>query len=359
MQCVERDLVTLDGDVRSVLHELQDLDIIGSDENGNFVTKGKNTTAITLRQLLTHTSGFAYEFNNPLLQQWRKQQPENEHRSSTTIPSRFITLIKWLMTLTIPLTGTDWSYGPSIDWVGVLIERITQLNLQDYMKQYIWEPLGITDMTFFLSTRLDLRSRLAYMSFRSQDTVDSDITTARINPVKLAESQPALEPDLEDAEGGSSIYTSPVEYFKVVRALLFAISDSASDAISIPPAQLLRRSTANAMFAPQLAPASRSRFQEFSEHPHFNLMMGGLPIGTSVDHGLAGLIIAEDLPGWRHRGTMSWSGTPNLFWWIDRDAGLCGLYASQLLPIGDAKSIEMAQFFEKEIYALHAAASKI
>jgi CubicO group peptidase (beta-lactamase class C family) len=90
LQCVERGEITLDEDVRPVLHELQDLPIIERGEKGNAVIKCRNTTPITLRHLLTHTSGFAYDFSEPLLQQWLRQQPENERRPSTSVRNRYL-----------------------------------------------------------------------------------------------------------------------------------------------------------------------------------------------------------------------------------------------------------------------------
>ena len=41
------------------------------------------------RHLLTHTSGFAYEFNEPLLQEWRRQQPDDQRGSRATLLGRF------------------------------------------------------------------------------------------------------------------------------------------------------------------------------------------------------------------------------------------------------------------------------
>lgn len=49
---------------------------------------------------------------------------------------------------------------------------------------------------------------------------------------------------------------------------------------------------------------------------------------------------------------MGWNGYANEFYvqWIDRDAGLCGIYASQILPPEDAKSVKMSVLFEKTMY---------
>ena len=85
--------------------------------------------------------------------------------------------------------------------------------------------------------------------------------------------------------------------------------------------------------------------------PEFNQMVGNLPQDVSKDWGLGGMLIEGDFPGWRSKGTMSWGGMPNLIWFIDPKVGICGLYASQILPPGDLKSVEMSTMFEKEMYA--------
>lgn len=50
-------------------------------------------------------------------------------------------------------------------------------------------------------------------------------------------------------------------------------------------------------------------------------------------------------------GTMVWGGYPNLIWWVDRKAGLCGIYAGQVIPPGDAKVCDLQRKFEAGMYA--------
>lgn len=69
-------------------------------------------------------------------------------------------------------------------------------------------------MNFFPSQRLDLHARMAYMSFRNpnRDGGPNSPPTAF-----YAMEQPALKPGMEAALGGGRIYTSPVQYIKVLR----------------------------------------------------------------------------------------------------------------------------------------------
>ncbi|KAK5634653.1 hypothetical protein RRF57_010366 [Xylaria bambusicola] len=356
LQCVERGWISLDDDVRDVLHELRDINIIKRKSVAQDFLTTKNIRPITLRHaspdysgcfdkhLLTHTSGFSYEFNEPILQEWRRQQPEDQRGSWATLRGRFQHPLLYE-------PGTSWSYGPSTDWAGLLVERLSGMSLQDYtfkVARNIWEPLGIKSMTFFLSTRPDMKSRAASMCWREPESFAS----GEFSPVVHAERQPTLEPDLDDCLGGGGIYATPSEYIKVLRALLGdASAGNISDAAPPPLARLLRRSTAEAMFEPQLNEAGRKALQAVSEIPRLNLMMGGMPMATKKDWGLGGMLVMEDLPDWRQKGVMTWGGTPNLTWWIDRKAELCGLYAGQLMPLGDKRSVELTQLFEREMYA--------
>ena len=73
--------------------------------------------------------------------------------------------------------------------------------------------------------------------------------------------------------------------------------------------------------------------------------------GTKVTWGLGGLLFLEDYFTGRKRGTLTWSGMANLQWTIDREAGICALYAGNMLPFGDFASGDMQIKFEKEMYA--------
>ncbi|KAI1753210.1 hypothetical protein F4782DRAFT_497140 [Xylaria castorea] len=69
--------------------------------------------------------------------------------------------------------------------------------------------------------------------------------------------------------------------------------------------------------------------------------MNDMPITTQKDWELGVLLVMDNLPSWRRRGTITWGGNPNLTWCIDGEAGLCGLYANQLWPLGDENTVEI------------------
>lgn len=104
---------------------------------------------ITVRQLLTHTSGLSYDLQGDRevtsgLQQTNLSLRENFSLHAARIPLLFE-------------PGTGWSYGVNIDVLGAVIEALHGGSLDDAFQQYIAKPLAMKDTGFAVSDR----SRLA------------------------------------------------------------------------------------------------------------------------------------------------------------------------------------------------------
>lgn len=82
LQCVEKGLLSLDEDISTVLSEWKTPNVLtGFDEGGQPILKHA-TKKLTLRHLLTHSSGMAYSFSSPALIKWRKSRGEDPHKVS-------------------------------------------------------------------------------------------------------------------------------------------------------------------------------------------------------------------------------------------------------------------------------------
>ena len=75
-----------------------------------------------------------------------------------------------------PTTG--WAYGPGTDWLGKLIERVTEETLEPYMAENIWGLLHMTDMTCCPKEREDMKHRIAALSELDSDRSNKAVYTS-------------------------------------------------------------------------------------------------------------------------------------------------------------------------------------
>lgn len=316
MQLVEGGRLSLDDDVDAVLPELGNLQIITKVNPVMEFQTPKNK--ITYRQLLTHTSGLGYDFMHPFLAAWRKENPID----GDSVPGLF----------SFPLLfepGTAWWYGCGLDWAGLAVERITGMNLSDFMTKHIFEPVGVSrdGITFF-----PLKVPGAQIATIAKRTEDGSV---------VAGTNPLQSPAVEHCYGGQGAYIRGGEFLKVLRSLL------ADDE------RLLRRATVAEMVRPQLGAGQKGSLNGlvFSVPILQRAFARGMDEGK-VDQSLCGVVDVDGQPGWRGRGAVMWGGSPNLFWFLDRERGLCGFFGAQLEPTGDPAYVAVNMEFEKAMYEL-------
>jgi len=228
LQCVERGQISLDEDVSTVLPELQNPQVI-SKFNSEDATMSFElvpaTTKITLRHLLTHTSGISYDAMSPLLTAWRKSRGEGLLTMSGRVKEAY----------SLPLLfnpGESWAYGGGVDWAGVLVERLNgNIKLGEYMDRHLFKPLGMNGSTFHLASEPDIRKRLIEMSLRQAD--------GSLQPTRC----PYPE-DAADDSGGMGMVTSVPDFTSVLKDL---IRDQPS---------ILKKETVDLIFTPQFPAGS-------------------------------------------------------------------------------------------------------
>ena len=141
--------------------------------------------------------------------------------------------------------------------------------------------------------------------------------------------------------GGGGVWSSAESYLPLLQSLC------ANDG------RVLNRESVEEMFRPQLSAASKAALNQTLKSHSIGARFYANSFSVDkqdFDHGLGGAIGRKDEVGSRTAGTMSWGGLPNLIWWIDRKAGLCGACFTQLLPMGDAQCITLMRLFEKATY---------
>jgi CubicO group peptidase (beta-lactamase class C family) len=177
-------------------------------------------------------------------------------------------------------------------------------RLEDYMSKNIWVPLGITAATFRLDDRPDVNSNLVDLLARNQSG-------------GLEATDFFLKPNtFKYDSGGAGLYIKPSDYAKLLTSLL------RNDEV------VLKKETVDLMFTPQLAnPKWLRAGLKATPYPIHYTVLHAIPQESEWNWGLGGILIMEDVPGKRKKGTLAWSGLPNLFW-VSTDAKSFCVYSS-------------------------------
>ena len=113
---------------------------------------------ITVRDLLTHTSGLANPYNGVLIGLYDKMVV-GERKATDTMADAAARLAK------LPLSfepGTAWAYGPSTDILGLLVERISGRTLEQFFDERIFKPLAMPDTHFYPPSEKESRFAPTY-----------------------------------------------------------------------------------------------------------------------------------------------------------------------------------------------------
>ncbi|PPJ53739.1 hypothetical protein CBER1_00772 [Cercospora berteroae] len=317
MQAVEQGILNLDdsAQVYKLCPELEKVQVLR--EDGTLEPKKSD---ITLRNLLSHTSGFAYEFFNPKLRDYgRPTGFDVFHADIRDI-------------LKMPLVhhpGENWEYGIGIDWAGIVLERASGVKLNDWIQKNIMQPLNLDAINMFPTA--DMKKNLAYMHQRWPGSSGSEERDHIYREPIIAETDEQKKNVFHS--GGAGAFAKPVQYVQVLSVLL---NDGKSP---ITGAQILKKETVDEMFKNQI-----ERFPDFARQgipaakpeqtnpaPELYPQEGNPPQGW----GLSFMLTQEPGATGRGRNTAWWAGIANLFWWADREKGVAGMIASQVMPFGD------------------------
>jgi CubicO group peptidase (beta-lactamase class C family) len=227
----------------------------------------------------------------------------------------------------------------NIDFAGFCVERVTGLSLNQYFQENIFQPLGLENISMFPNK--EMKERLAYMNARALD--------GQLSPRDHLLHRPLVVENQDDINscvnsGGAGCFAKPREYCQILAALL---NDGKSP---ITGAQILQKATVDAMTKNQIA-----QFPNFGKQgipPAKQDLTNAIPDlypGKSQGWGLTFMI--SDGPTGRSDGTIHWAGLPNLFWWCDREKGVAGIIASQILPFADAQVLGLWVKFESGVYS--------
>jgi len=134
---------TLDDNVSKYIPEFKDTKVY--QKNGNSFELVPQDTQMTIRHLLTHTSGLSYG--------WSKSYVDSLYNAKGANGWKGILGDKVKTLASLPLNfqpGTQYRYGLSIDVAGYLVEVLSGMSLDNYFKTRIFNPLKMDDTGFYV-----------------------------------------------------------------------------------------------------------------------------------------------------------------------------------------------------------------
>jgi CubicO group peptidase (beta-lactamase class C family) len=313
MQLVEKGRVSLEDPAEEYLPELKGLQVLESfDPATGAYTLRPPARPPTVKHFLTHTSGLAYPFTSAI---WRDIKP----RAGDTFPFGGPLLFD---------PGQRWHYSTSTDVCGRLVEAISGQRLEDYFRQNIFAPLKMDDTSYNVPEAKG--PRLVAQQQRGGERMDGAIELQK-QPLGLTIASPI---------GGGGLASTAEDYGRFVRMLLNGGTLDGARVLSPETVALMGQNHIGAVSVPALKSA-------LPRSADFTFIADGRD-----KWGLGFLITADQVPGKRSPGSLSWGGINNTFFWIDPTRGIAGVIMMQYLPFADAKALATYDAFERAAYRL-------
>jgi len=254
---------------------------------------------VTIWHLLTHTSGLGYGLDqSDLLNRMYHERlwPFFAHQSDATLEEMVREVTR------LPLAhqpGSAWRYSVATDVLGYLVQVISGMPFDDFLKQRIFEPLGMADTGFYVPGTKIVRLAANYGPGENGGLglVDAPATSQYARPTRAP-------------LGGVGLVSTAADYMRFAQMLL---NKGELDGV-----RLLGRKTVELMTTSHYQPLGDLLFED---HSGFGL----------------GVMVLEDVAKSRRlgsAGTYAWAGSATTFFWVDPQEHLIGLLMLQFLPIG-------------------------
>jgi CubicO group peptidase (beta-lactamase class C family) len=261
-------------------------------------------TAVTVRQLLTHTSGYGYWFLNRELFELMGAEPEYYNPP-------------FLMSE----PGTRFHYGIGTDVLGQLVQPVTGLALPAFLAAELFEPLGMRDTGYALPAD---PGRLAAVHAVANGSLGAQ----------------RRETQGEAPRGGGGLYSTANDYLALLRMLL---NDGA-----VGDRRCLAETTVRMLASDQVSPlrVDRQTTAAPARTADFEFMDGSQTFGLGV------LIETRARANGRTAGSYGWAGILNTYFWVDPAAGIGAVLCMQMTPFCAPACVALCRDFETALYAL-------
>lgn len=285
--------------VANYLHEFANTTVAVRDDNGGY-TVVPARRAITIRDLLTHTSGISYG-SGPAADRWQAAGIQGWYTAHHQEPIR--ETVRRMASLPFDAQpGERWVYGYNTDILGAVVEIASGMPLDEFLQNEIFSPLNMTDTHFFLPPAKQHRLTTVYSA-----TADG-LQRAPDGSVMQSQGQ-YVEGPRTSLSGGAGLLSTAGDYGRFLQMLL---NGGELDGIRILSPKTVELMTAN----------------HVGDLTHF-YAGNGFGLGFSIRRDLG----SQGTPG--SPGEFSWLGAYHSIYWVDPAEDLLVVYLSQLIPAGN------------------------
>jgi CubicO group peptidase (beta-lactamase class C family) len=310
MMLAEQGRLTIDDPVSKFLDGYDKLQVVSTFNVGDATYETRPAkTVMTVKHLLSHTSGIGYGWTNPIEYALTAKTKKGE----------------WELPL-LDDPGARFHYSSSTRVLGFIVEKLTGSQLEVWYQEHIFSPLGMIDTSYAVPA--DKQSRLAPQFTR---------ITGRIEPLPKA---PVPTTPTAPMRGDGGLYSTADDYGRFVRMLLNGGMLDANRILRESSVRLMGQNAIGELFVELQPDADKQHTKPF-------------PLGAGRDKfGLGFQITADDpaLRGFRSAGSMSWAGLFNTEFWMDPVKHVGGVHMMQLLPFYDEGAIRSLRGFEETVY---------
>ena len=307
MILVDEGKLKLDDEVAKYLPKWKDPQVISkfNEADASFETRPARRQ-ITIRHLLTHTSGIGYGFSSPMLTKIMEKTKQSEMDSPLLFDP-----------------GESWAYGASTRVLGLVVEAVSGQKIDAYLQARILGPLGMNDTSYLVPTTK--YSRVVAVNARNASGKFEE------RPM------PATLPATVQGDGG--LYGTASDYGLFLRMLLNRGTLNGKRILSEQSAKLMLEPATGTVVVKEQQSANLSLSRNF-------------PVGAGKDKwGLGFQLAAEKSPNRRSPGSGTWAGIFNTHFFIDPSRELGVVVMMQTLPFYDEASMKVYAGAEEAVYS--------
>lgn len=316
LQLVEQGKLDLDRPAAEVAPQLAEIPVLEGFDAAGKPRLRPARHSVTLRQLLTHTSGFCYEAQSVDSLRYIREAGLPPPRSCK---------MKVFETPLMFDPGERWEYGIGIDWAGRLVELAAGKTLDRYFVDHIFGPLGMIDTGY--KPPPEKLSRVALMHAR--------IAGAGLTPMPRQFPEP-----MEFAPGGGGLTSTGRDYARFLRMFM--------NGGTLEGIRLLKPETIALMSQNHIGDLKAGFMR--SAAPHATAVTEFFP-GIPKKWTLGFMLNEAEVPGRRSAGSLGWAGVGNTFFWIDRKRKIAGIFMTQVTPFCDPGVLATLDAFEAAVSA--------